>query len=63
MSCNDRRRRYIRKATANRVAKEGAHVVCAALSEDAMQATTGELIKLYGVGIGVDGGLHEAFLR
>lgn len=45
----------IGKATAHRVAKEGAHVVCADLSEDAAQATAGELIELYGVGIGVAG--------
>ena len=45
----------IGKATAHRVAKEGAHVVCADLSEDAAQATARELIELYGVGIGVAG--------
>src|SRR4030095_13748258 len=45
----------IGKATAHRVAKEGAHVVCADLSEQAAQATADELIKLYGVGIGVAG--------
>lgn len=45
----------IGKATAHRVAKEGAHVVCADLSEDAAQATAEELIELYGVGIGVAG--------
>ena len=45
----------IGKATAHRVAKEGAHVVCADLSEEAAQATAKELIELYGVGIGVAG--------
>jgi rhamnulose-1-phosphate aldolase/alcohol dehydrogenase len=45
----------IGKATAHRIAKEGAHVVCADLSEEAAQATADELIKLYGVGIGVAG--------
>jgi rhamnulose-1-phosphate aldolase/alcohol dehydrogenase len=45
----------IGKATAHRVAKEGAHVVCADLSEDAAQASAKELIGLYGVGIGVAG--------
>jgi rhamnulose-1-phosphate aldolase/alcohol dehydrogenase len=45
----------IGKATAHRVAKEGAHVVCADLSEEAAQATARELIETYGVGIGVAG--------
>ena len=45
----------IGKATAYRVAKEGAHVVCADLSEEAAQATAKELIDIYGVGIGVAG--------
>lgn len=45
----------IGKATAHRVAKEGAHVVCADLSEDAAQSTARELIEMYGVGIGVAG--------
>jgi len=45
----------IGKATAYRVAKEGAHVVCADLSEEAAQATARELIEIYGVGIGVAG--------
>ena len=45
----------IGKATAHRVAKEGAHVVCADLSEEAAQATAKELIEMYGVGIGVAG--------
>jgi rhamnulose-1-phosphate aldolase/alcohol dehydrogenase len=45
----------IGKATAYRVAKEGAHVVCADLSEEAARATAQELIDTYGVGIGVAG--------
>lgn len=45
----------IGKAVAHRVAKEGAHVVCADLSLDAAQATADELTKKYGVGIGVAG--------
>jgi len=45
----------IGKATAHRIAKEGAHVVCADLSEDAAQATAKELVEMYGVGIGVAG--------
>ena len=45
----------IGKATAHRVAKEGAHVVCADLSEEAAGATAQELIEIYGVGIGVAG--------
>lgn len=45
----------IGKATAHRVAREGAHVVCADLSEEAAKATAQELIEIYGVGIGVAG--------
>jgi rhamnulose-1-phosphate aldolase/alcohol dehydrogenase len=45
----------IGKATAQRVTREGAHVVCADLSEEAAQATAAELIQMYGVGIGVAG--------
>ncbi len=45
----------IGKATAYRVAKEGAHVVCADLSEEAARATAQELIDIHGVGIGVAG--------
>src|SRR6266498_511852 len=47
--------RGIGKATAHRVAKEGAHVVCADLSEEAAQTTAKELIDIYGMGIGVAG--------
>jgi rhamnulose-1-phosphate aldolase/alcohol dehydrogenase len=45
----------IGKAVAHRVAKEGAHVVCADLSAEAAQATADELIKKLGMGIGVAG--------
>ncbi|MBN8734051.1 MAG: bifunctional rhamnulose-1-phosphate aldolase/short-chain dehydrogenase [Acidobacteria bacterium] len=45
----------IGRAVAHRVAKEGAHVVCADLSAEAAQATADELTKIYGVGIGVAG--------
>jgi rhamnulose-1-phosphate aldolase/alcohol dehydrogenase len=45
----------IGKATAHRVAAEGAHVVCADLSTEAAQQTADELINKYGVGIGVAG--------
>ena len=45
----------IGKATAHRVAAEGAHVICADLSLDAAQQTADELIGKYGVGIGVAG--------
>lgn len=45
----------IGKATAHRVAQEGAHVVCVDLNEDAAQATAKELTDKYGMGIGVAG--------
>jgi rhamnulose-1-phosphate aldolase/alcohol dehydrogenase len=45
----------IGKATAHRFAKEGAHVVCADLSEESTQATARELIETVGVGIGMAG--------
>ena len=45
----------IGKAAAHRIAKEGAHVVCADLSEAAARATAQKLIDIYGVGIGVAG--------
>jgi hypothetical protein len=45
----------IGKATAHRMAQEGAHVVCADLSEAAAQATAKELTDIYGLGIGVAG--------
>jgi rhamnulose-1-phosphate aldolase/alcohol dehydrogenase len=45
----------IGKVTATRVAKEGAHVVCADLSKEAADATAKELTDQYGVGIGVAG--------
>jgi NAD(P)-dependent dehydrogenase (short-subunit alcohol dehydrogenase family) len=45
----------IGKVTAHRVAKEGAHVVCADLSLENAQATAKELTDKYGLGIGVAG--------
>ncbi len=42
-------------AAARRVAKEGAHVVCADLNLEAAQATADELTAHYGSGIGVAG--------
>lgn len=45
----------IGKETAFRVAKEGAHVVCADLRLDAAQKTADELTSIYGQGIGVAG--------
>ncbi len=45
----------IGKEVAHRVAREGAHVVCADLDGVAAQATTAELIALHGEGIGVAG--------
>ncbi|MAT98043.1 MAG: bifunctional rhamnulose-1-phosphate aldolase/short-chain dehydrogenase [Anaerolineaceae bacterium] len=45
----------IGKATAHRVAQEGAHVVCVDLNEEAAQETAAELTNKYGMGIGVAG--------
>ena len=45
----------IGKATAHRVATEGAHVVCADLNAESAQATADELTDIYGMGIGVAG--------
>ena len=45
----------IGKSAAHRVAKEGAHVVCADLNLEAAQGTADELTKIYGMGIGVAG--------
>jgi rhamnulose-1-phosphate aldolase/alcohol dehydrogenase len=45
----------IGKATAHRVAREGAHVVCVDLDPEAAQATADELTGIHGVGIGVAG--------
>ncbi|MCF2948832.1 bifunctional rhamnulose-1-phosphate aldolase/short-chain dehydrogenase [Paraglaciecola aquimarina] len=45
----------IGKETAFRVAREGAHVVCADLRLDAAQKTADELTAIYGQGIGVAG--------
>jgi rhamnulose-1-phosphate aldolase/alcohol dehydrogenase len=45
----------IGKETAFRVAKEGAHVVCADLNKEAAEQTTNELMDIHGKGIGVSG--------
>lgn len=45
----------IGKQIAHRVAKEGAHVVCADLHLESAQATANELTGIYGEGIGVAG--------
>ncbi len=45
----------IGKATAHRVAQEGAHVVCVDLNTEAAEATADELTTTYGMGIGVAG--------
>lgn len=45
----------IGKATAHRVAQEGAHVVCVDLNEDAAKETAVELTHKYDMGIGVAG--------
>ncbi|MDB4766485.1 bifunctional rhamnulose-1-phosphate aldolase/short-chain dehydrogenase [bacterium] len=45
----------IGKEVAHRIAREGAHVVCADLSVAAAEATANELTEIYGQGIGVAG--------
>ena len=45
----------IGKATAHRLVREGAHIVCVDLDEAAAQETTQEIIAKYGEGIGVAG--------
>jgi len=45
----------IGKAAAHRLAKEGAHIVCADLDEAAAKKTAQEIIATYGEGIGVAG--------
>ena len=45
----------IGKATSHRIAREGAHVVCADLRQEAAEKTAQELTDKYGVGIGVAG--------
>ncbi len=42
-------------STAHRVAKDGAHIVCADLNADAAEATAIQLTDIYGMGIGVAG--------
>jgi NAD(P)-dependent dehydrogenase (short-subunit alcohol dehydrogenase family) len=45
----------IGRAVAHRVAKEGAHLICADVNEQAARATAKELTDIYGAGIGVAG--------
>ncbi len=45
----------IGKATAHRLVKEGAHIVCVDLDEGAAKATAQEIVDAYGPGIGVGG--------
>lgn len=45
----------IGKETAHRLVKEGAHIVCVDLNENAAKATAKEIEAKYGVGIGVAG--------
>ncbi len=45
----------IGKETAHRLVKEGAHIVCVDLNEEAAQGTAKEITDKYGVGIGVAG--------
>lgn len=45
----------IGKETAHRLVKEGAHIVCVDLNEDAAKATAKEITDKYGLGIGVAG--------
>lgn len=45
----------IGKETAHRLVKEGAHIVCVDLNQEAAQATAREITDKYGVGIGVAG--------
>jgi NAD(P)-dependent dehydrogenase (short-subunit alcohol dehydrogenase family) len=45
----------IGKETAHRLVRDGAHIVCVDVNEDAAQATATEITKKYGTGIGVAG--------
>jgi len=45
----------IGKAVSHRVAKEGAHIVCADVNKESAEQTAKELTEIYGVGIGVSG--------
>jgi rhamnulose-1-phosphate aldolase/alcohol dehydrogenase len=45
----------IGKSVAHLLGREGAHVVCADISEEAAKATAAELTKIHGMGIGVAG--------
>ena len=49
----------IGKASAHRLVKEGAHVVCVDLDEAAAKATAQEIIARYGAGIGIAGTRHQ----
>jgi rhamnulose-1-phosphate aldolase/alcohol dehydrogenase len=45
----------IGKETAHRLVREGAHIVCVDLNDDAAQTTAREITDKYGIGIGVAG--------
>ncbi len=45
----------IGKAVSHRIAKEGAHIVCADVNKESAEQTAKELTNIYGVGIGVSG--------
>ena len=45
----------IGRSTAHRVAREGAHIICADVSADSAKTTADELTHIYGQGIGVGG--------
>lgn len=45
----------IGKQVAHRIAREGAHVVCADLNEGMAKATADELVEIHGAGVGVSG--------
>ena len=45
----------IGKAVSHRLAKEGAHIVCADVKRESAEQTAKELTDIYGVGIGVSG--------
>ena len=45
----------IGKAVSHRLAKEGAHIVCADVNKESAEQTATELTEIYGIGIGVSG--------
>jgi NAD(P)-dependent dehydrogenase (short-subunit alcohol dehydrogenase family) len=45
----------IGKAVSHRIAKEGAHLVCADINKESAEQTAKELTEVYGLGIGVSG--------